>query len=289
MKRDRHTAQKNPIFIWSGAVWCLLLPTISVGRCAVAAAAGTALIGRHTARAPLPPSLQRICERRSGSAPARRHFSHNQWHRPCHATGPRCRDGLPLWRWSCGVCASWIAEGAMSAVIVVRRRRRDQGILLGTLCLLAAGCLQLVHAAEPTPPRIGQSAPRSGTTQKFGSGTLTHRSDGSSSRTQPFGSGSITTERSRDGKSITGHTQPFGSSTITRWSDGTTTRTQPFGSGSITTEQSRDGRTVTGHSQRFGSGTIERRSDGSTSRSQPFGSGTLRTDQPGAKAGKPQR
>jgi len=60
-------------------------------------------------------------------------------------------------------------------------------------------------AAEPTPPRSTVSQPRSGQTQKFGSGTLTHRSDGTSSQTRPFGSGSITTERTRDGKTVTGH------------------------------------------------------------------------------------
>jgi hypothetical protein len=62
----------------------------------------------------------------------------------------------------------------------------------------------LLVAAEPTPPRAGMAPPRSGTTNAFGSGTITHRSDGTSSQTRPFGSGSITTERSRDGKTVTG-------------------------------------------------------------------------------------
>lgn len=90
-------------------------------------------------------------------------------------------------------------------------------------------------AAEPMPPRSGLGQPRTGQTQKFGSGTLTHRSDGTSSQTRPFGSGSLTTERTRDGRTVTGHTQKFGSGTITRWSDGSTTETRPFGSGSLTT------------------------------------------------------
>jgi hypothetical protein len=153
-------------------------------------------------------------------------------------------------------------------------------LFLCTMCV--AG---LLFAAEPTPPRAGMVQPRSGTTNSFGSGTITHRSDGTSSQTRPFGSGSITTERSRDGKTVTGHTQKFGSGTITRWSDGTTTETRPFGSGTLTTERGRNGQTVTGHTQKFGSGTITNRSDGSSSRSQPFGSGTLQRDQPERNSG----
>ncbi len=148
--------------------------------------------------------------------------------------------------------------------------------LLALLCVPGS-------AAEPTPPRSNVTQPRTGQTQKFGSGTLTHRSDGTSSQTRPFGSGSITTERTRDGKTVTGHTQKFGSGTITRWSDGSRTETRPFGSGSVTTERGRDGKTVTGHTQKFGSGTITRRSDGSSTRTEKFGSGTLQRDQPGRK------
>jgi len=151
--------------------------------------------------------------------------------------------------------------------------------------LFAGFTAGLLAAAEPTPPRAGMTQPRSATTNPFGSGTITHRSDGTSSQTRPFGSGSITTERGRDGKTVTGHTQKFGSGTITRWSDGTTTETRPFGSGSLTTERGRTGQTVTGHTQKFGSGTITNRSDGSSSRSQPFGSGTLQRDQPGKSSG----
>ena len=95
------------------------------------------------------------------------------------------------------------------------------GGFLGTL----AFCSSLL-AAEPTPPRSSLNQPRTGQTQKFGSGTLTHRSDGTSSQTRAFGSGSITTERTRDGKAITGQTQKFGSGTITRWSDGSTTESR---------------------------------------------------------------
>jgi len=136
-------------------------------------------------------------------------------------------------------------------------------------------------AAEWAPPRVGLTQPRTGQTQRFGSGTLTNRSDGTSSQTRPFGSGSITTERTRDGRTITGQTQKFGSGTITRWSDGSTTETRPFGSGTLTTERRRDGRTVTGQTQAFGSGTITNRSDGSSSQTQRFGSGTIQRDRPG--------
>ena len=152
-------------------------------------------------------------------------------------------------------------------------------------CMLLGFAAGRLAAAEPTPPRAGMAQPRSGTTNQFGSGTITNRSDGTSSQTRPFGSGSITTERGRDGKTITGNTQKFGSGTITRWSDGTTTETRPFGSGTITTERGRNGQTVTGNTQKFGSGTITTRSDGSSSRSQPFGNGTLQRDQPGRNRG----
>ncbi len=60
---------------------------------------------------------------------------------------------------------------------------------------VVAGLLLLTLSAaadQPPPsPRIGEAGPHTGTTNRFGSGTLTRRSDGSSSRTQPFGSGSI--------------------------------------------------------------------------------------------------
>lgn len=58
------------------------------------------------------------------------------------------------------------------------------------LVMCAAGN---VSVAEPTPPRAGMSQSRSGTTNAFGSGTITHRSDGTTSQTRPFGSGSLTT------------------------------------------------------------------------------------------------
>ena len=86
-------------------------------------------------------------------------------------------------------------------------------------------------------PSSSISKPRTGTTQKFGSGTITNRSDGSKSTTRPFGSGSITTERDKSGKTVTGTTQKFGSGTITNRSDGSKSTTRPFGSGSITTDK----------------------------------------------------
>ena len=109
------------------------------------------------------------------------------------------------------------------------------------LLLLSCGVLSRpATAAEPTPPRAGMTQPRSGTTNSFGSGTLTNRSDGTGSQTRPFGSGSITTERGRDGKTVTGNTQKFGSGTITRRSDGSSSQTQRFGSG--TTQRDQPGR-----------------------------------------------
>jgi hypothetical protein len=152
---------------------------------------------------------------------------------------------------------------------------------------LVAATSTAVHAAEP--PRSSVTTPRTGSTQPFGAGTITRRSDGTTSQTRPFGSGSITTERGRDGRTITGQTQQFGSGTITRWSDGTTTRAQPFGSGTRTTETGRNGGTVTGSTQKFGTGTITTRSDGSKTQTQRFGSGTLQRDQPGSSRSAPTR
>lgn len=116
---------------------------------------------------------------------------------------------------------------------------KSLGALSGWLAAAAImlGTMTATHAAEPTPPRSTLTQPRTGTTNTFGSGTLTNRTDGSSSRTQPFGSGSITTERTKDGRTITGHTQKFGSGTITNRSDGSTSRSQPFGSGTLRTDQ----------------------------------------------------
>ena len=92
-------------------------------------------------------------------------------------------------------------------------------------------------AADPRPPRSTVGQPRTSQTQPFGSGNITHRSDGSTARTQPFGSGSLTTERTRDGRPVTGHTQKFGNGTITNWSDGSTTRSEKFGNGTLQREQ----------------------------------------------------
>ena len=88
-------------------------------------------------------------------------------------------------------------------------------------------------ASPAAPQRSGATQPRSGTTSKFGSGTITRRSDGTTSETRPFGSGTITTERDRQGRSVTGQTQKFGSGTITRRSNGSSSTTQPFGGGTI--------------------------------------------------------
>jgi len=111
-------------------------------------------------------------------------------------------------------------------------------ILVG--CLLGAVLGGAGFAGEPTPPRSNLSQPRTGQTQKFGSGTLTNRSDGTTSQTRPFGSGSITTERGRDGRTVTGHTQKFGSGALTHRSDGSSSQTEKFGSGTI--QRDRPGR-----------------------------------------------
>jgi hypothetical protein len=92
-------------------------------------------------------------------------------------------------------------------------------------------------AADPRPPRSTVGQPRTGHTQKFGNGTITHWSDGTTTRSQPFGSGSLTTETGRDGRPVTGHTQKFGNGTITNWSDGSTTRSEKFGNGTLQREQ----------------------------------------------------
>ena len=96
--------------------------------------------------------------------------------------------------------------------------------------------LAILSAATCTLAADPPSGPRTGTTQKFGSGTITKRSDGSSSTTKPFGGGAITTERDKGGKTVTGTTQKFGSGTITKRSDGSSGTTKPFGGGTITTD-----------------------------------------------------
>ena len=103
------------------------------------------------------------------------------------------------------------------------------------LALAVLTCVAII-AAE-LPPRSTLTQPRTGTTNKFGSGTITNRSDGTRSQTRPFGSGSITTERTKDGRTVTGQTQKFGSGTITNRSDGSTSRSQPFGSGTLQRDQ----------------------------------------------------
>lgn len=63
------------------------------------------------------------------------------------------------------------------------------------MSVLVFGAAITAHAVEPTPPRSTLTQPRTGTTNKFGSGTLTNRSDGSTSRSQPFGSGTLRTDQ----------------------------------------------------------------------------------------------
>jgi hypothetical protein len=53
-------------------------------------------------------------------------------------------------------------------------------------------------------------------TTKFGSGTLTRRSNGDRIITQPFGRGTISRETFKGGKTATHITQPFGRGTIVR-------------------------------------------------------------------------
>ena len=53
-------------------------------------------------------------------------------------------------------------------------------------------------------------------TRKFGTGTITHRSDGSRMVTSRFGTGTISRESFRSGKSATHMTYKFGSGTITK-------------------------------------------------------------------------
>ena len=104
---------------------------------------------------------------------------------------------------------------------------------VAALILMGGG--RATPAADPPSTTITKL--RTGTTQEFGSGTITRRSDGTSSTTRPFGSGSVTHDRDQSGKPLTGVTQKFGKGTITQWSYGTTTQTRPFGSVSITTDK----------------------------------------------------
>ncbi len=68
---------------------------------------------------------------------------------------------------------------------------------MGRIRLLLAATLGIVLVSSETlavePPNGTINKPRTGTTQAFGSGTITKRSDGSSS-TRPFGSGVITSD-----------------------------------------------------------------------------------------------
>jgi len=61
------------------------------------------------------------------------------------------------------------------------------------LCIASLLAISVINTtvAEPMPPRAGSAPARSGQTQQFGSGTITHRSDGSSSQTSPFGNGTL--------------------------------------------------------------------------------------------------
>lgn len=69
--------------------------------------------------------------------------------------------------------------------------RSSRVVWTAVACAALAGSGLAVTAAEPTPPRAGLVQPRSGQARPFGSGSITTRSDGSSSRSQPFGSGRL--------------------------------------------------------------------------------------------------
>lgn len=75
------------------------------------------------------------------------------------------------------------------------------GLLCLPLCFVVWCVVSIAPAlaVEPTPPRSGVTQPRTGQTQRFGSGTITNRSDGSQSQTQPFGNGTI--QRDQPGRS----------------------------------------------------------------------------------------
>lgn len=76
------------------------------------------------------------------------------------------------------------------------------------------------HADSRKQGSFVAQKPRTSITQPFGSGTITRRSDGSSSQTNKFGSGTIARERDNHGNTRSATTQPFASGTITRYSDG---------------------------------------------------------------------
>lgn len=80
-------------------------------------------------------------------------------------------------------------------------KRNTCSSAIGAVCFVV-WCVVLVTpalAVEPTPPRSGVTQPRTGQTQKFGSRTITNRSDGSRSQAQPFGNGTI--QRDQPGRS----------------------------------------------------------------------------------------
>ncbi len=80
-------------------------------------------------------------------------------------------------------------------------QRNTYSCAIGAVCFVA-WCVVFsapASAVEPSPPRSGATQPRTGQTQKFGSGTITNRSDGSRSQTQPFGNGTI--QRDQPGRS----------------------------------------------------------------------------------------
>jgi len=58
----------------------------------------------------------------------------------------------------------------------------------------------------------------------FGSGSITHWSDGKTTTTQKFGNGQIVNEKDRSGRATTGMVRPFGNGTHTQWNNGTTNR-----------------------------------------------------------------
>lgn len=70
-------------------------------------------------------------------------------------------------------------------------------LVLGGLLGLLLFCSSL-PAAEPMPPNASLNQPRTGHTEKFGSRTITNRSDGPSSQTEKFGSGDL--QRDQPGK-----------------------------------------------------------------------------------------
>ena len=108
----------------------------------------------------------------------------------CCVCGPPRRLAPARW-WRGRAAASCRRRPVRSA----RRRggRGAQARRLAATALHRRGEEALARRLRLERARDGRTV--TGNTQKFGSGSITHRSDGSTSRTQPFGGGTLRTDQ----------------------------------------------------------------------------------------------